>query len=212
MPEYVHIRHFLPCMAGLEDGASCNISTIANRLIYSDNARLSCIIRLTFPAGLPPRPSPQPALDKYPPICHPFQDSRRGVAKMGVLLRWLGAFVLLAAIFNPTSWNYVAWARASWGQQTPLIVFTGLILAVVAMVYLVATLRSIGILGAIIIAAIFAAGLWVLTDWGVLGLDNSALNTWLALLVLSLILGIGMSWSILRQRLSGQQTTDEVDS
>ncbi len=132
-------------------------------------------------------------------------------AIMGFLLRWLGAFLLLAAIFNPTTWNYVTWAREAWDTQTPLIVFTGLLLAVAAMVYLVATLRSIGILGALIIAAIFAAGLWVLTDWGLLGLDNSALNTWLALVVLSLILGVGMSWSILRQRLSGQQTTDEVD-
>jgi hypothetical protein len=130
---------------------------------------------------------------------------------MGFLLRWLGAFLLLAAIFNPTQWNYVTWARTAWGEQTPLIVFAGLLLAVAAMVYLVATMRSIGLLGAILIAAIFAAGLWVLTDWGLLGLDNSALNTWLALVVLSLILGVGMSWSILRQRLSGQQTTDEVD-
>jgi hypothetical protein len=130
---------------------------------------------------------------------------------MGILLRWLGAFVLLAAIFNPTDWNYVRWAEASWGSQTPLIVFLGLILAVLAMVYLVATMRSIGVLGALIIAAIFAAGLWVLIDWGFLGLENPALNTWLAILALSLILGIGMSWSILRQRLSGQQTTDEVD-
>lgn len=130
---------------------------------------------------------------------------------MGFLLRWLGAFVLLAAIFNPTDWNYVRWAQGAWGSQTPMIVFLGLILAVVAMVYLVATMRSIGILGVIIIAAIFAAGLWVLTDWGLIGLQNSALNTWLGILVLSLILGVGMSWSILRQRLSGQQTTDEVD-
>ncbi len=130
---------------------------------------------------------------------------------MGILLRWLGAFLLLAAIFNPTQWNYATWAREAWGQQTPLIVFTGLILAVIVMVYLVATLRSIGIVGAIVIAAVFAAGLWVLTDWGVLGLSNSALNIWLGILVLSLILGIGLSWSILRQRLSGQQTTDEVD-
>jgi hypothetical protein len=130
---------------------------------------------------------------------------------MGILLRWLGAFALLAAIFNPTAWNYVAWARANWADQMPLIVFVGLILAVIAMVYLVATMRSIGILGALVILAIFAAGLWVLTDWGYLGLDNSALNIWLGILVLSLILGIGMSWSILRQRLSGQQTTDEVD-
>ena len=130
---------------------------------------------------------------------------------MGFLLRWLGAFHLLAAIFNPTDWNFVRWAQSSWGAQTSLVVFTGLILAVAAMVYLVATMRSIGVLGAIIIAAIFGAGLWVLTDWGLLGLDNSSLNTWLGILVLSLILGIGMSWSILRQRLSGQQTTDEVD-
>jgi hypothetical protein len=130
---------------------------------------------------------------------------------MGILLRWLGAFVLLAAIFNPTRWNYVAWARASWADQMPLIVFSGLILAVVAMVYLVATIRSIGATGALVIGAIFAAGLWVLTDWGLLGLDNSALNIWLGILALSLILGVGMSWSILRQRLSGQQTTDEVN-
>ena len=130
---------------------------------------------------------------------------------MGILLRWLGAFLLLAAIFNPTSWNYVSWARASWAEEMPLITLTGLILAVAAMVYVVATMRSIGLLGALIIAAIFAAGLWVLTDWGLLGLDNSALNTWLGILALSLILGVGMSWSILRQRLSGQQTTDEVD-
>jgi Family of unknown function (DUF6524) len=147
-----------------------------------------------------------PALQGY----HGPTATEKG-STMGFLLRWLGAFLLIAAIFNPTAWNYVTWAREAWGQQTPLIVFLGLILAVLAMVYLVATLRSIGILGAIIIAAIFAAGLWVLTDWGLVGLDNSALNTWLAILVLSLILGVGMSWSILRQRLSGQQTTDEVD-
>lgn len=130
---------------------------------------------------------------------------------MGILLRWLGAFLLLAAIFNPTSWNYVSWARASWADQTPLVVFLGLILAVLATIYFVATMRSIGLLGAVVIVAIFGAGLWVLTDWGLIGLDNSALNTWLAILALSLILGVGMSWSILRQRLSGQQTTDEVD-
>jgi hypothetical protein len=130
---------------------------------------------------------------------------------MGILLRWLGAFLLLVAIFNPTRWNYVTWARENWDTQMPLIVFLGLILAVAAMVYLVATMRSIGILGALVIVAIFAAGLWVLSDWGLLGLQNSALNIWLGILAMSLILGIGMSWSILRQRLSGQQSTDEVD-
>lgn len=129
---------------------------------------------------------------------------------MGILLRWLGAFVLLAATFNPTPWNYVTWVQENWAAQTPLAVFLGLLLAVGFLIYVVATLRSIGPFGVILIAAIFGAGLWVLIDWGVLSLTNAALNTWIGLLALSLILGMGLSWSIIRQRLSGQATVDEV--
>lgn len=131
---------------------------------------------------------------------------------MGILLRWLGAFVLLAATYNPTQWNYVAWVQANWATQMPLSVFLGLLLAVGFLIYIVATLRSIGAFGVMLIAAIFGAGLWVLIDWGVLSLTNSALNMWLGLLALSLILGMGLSWSILRQRLSGQATVDEVEN
>ncbi|MES2667597.1 MAG: DUF6524 family protein [Pseudomonadota bacterium] len=130
---------------------------------------------------------------------------------MGILLRWLGAFMLLAATFNPTPWNYVTWVQANWATQMPLAVFLGLLLLVGFMVYTVATMRSIGVLGVILIAAIFGAGLWVLTDRGVISMTNSDLNTWAALVAMSLILGIGLSWSRLRQRLTGQATVDEVD-
>ncbi|MEO8241146.1 MAG: DUF6524 family protein [bacterium] len=130
---------------------------------------------------------------------------------MGILLRWLGAFILLAATFNPTQWNYLKWAEANGNSQLPLTLFLGLLLLVGFLVYLLATLRSIGMLGMILIAAIFGSGLWVLLDWGVLSLTNSSLNTWLGLLALSFILGIGLSWSILKQRLSGQATVDDTD-
>ena len=119
--------------------------------------------------------------------------------------------MLLAATFNPTPWNYVHWVQLNWATQMPLAVFFGLLLAVAFMVYILATLRSIGAIGIVIIAAIFGAALWVPTDWGLLSLTNSALNTWLALLALSVILGMGLSWSILRQRLSGQSTVDEIN-
>jgi Family of unknown function (DUF6524) len=62
-----------------------------------------------------------------------------------------------------------------------------------------------------IIAALFGAMIWVLIDWGVLALGNQNLNVWLGILALSLILGIGLSWSILRQRLSGQASVDEIE-
>ena len=130
---------------------------------------------------------------------------------MGIFLRWLGAFVMLAATFNPTEWNYIRWVEANWSAQMPLAVLLGLLLAVAYMVYVVATLRSIGAFGIVLIAAIFGAALWVLADWGVLTLSNQSLNLWLGILLLSLILGLGLSWSILRQRLSGQASVDEIE-
>lgn len=130
---------------------------------------------------------------------------------MGILLRLAGAFALLSATFNPTRFNYIRWAEANYTAQLPLTVLLGLLLAVGYMVYIVATLRSIGAFGIVLIAAIFGATIWVLIDWGVLTLANPSLNLWLGIIALSLILGMGLSWSILRQRLSGQATVDEVE-
>ena len=130
---------------------------------------------------------------------------------MGFLARWAVAFVLLTLTFNPTEINFVRWARADWSGQAPLIVLAGLILLTGYVIYLRATLRSIGGFGMALVAAIFAALIWVLIDWGVLSLDNRSLNVWLGLVVLSLILGIGLSWSIVRRKLSGQADVDDVD-
>jgi len=139
-----------------------------------------------------------------------MREALTGVG-MGILLRWIGALVLVVVTFNPTPWNYFRWVEANWAAQTPLAVFLGLLLGVAIAVYVLATFRSIGGVGVLLIAAIFGAGLWVLTDWGVLSLRNSDLNTWLALIALSVILGIGLSWSIIRQRLSGQSSVDEIE-
>jgi ABC-type Fe3+ transport system permease subunit len=50
----------------------------------------------------------------------------------------------------------------------------------------------------------------VLIDYQILTLQNPSLNLWLGIFALSVVLGIGLSWSIIRQRLSGQTTVDEV--
>ena len=130
---------------------------------------------------------------------------------MGIFLRWLGAFVLLAATFNPTEWNYVKWSIANGNSQLPLTLFLGLLLLIGFLIYGLATLRSIGAFGMLLVAALFASGVWVLYSWGLLSLQNSTVNTWLGLLALSLILGIGLSWGILQRRLSGQVTVDDED-
>ena len=56
----------------------------------------------------------------------------------------------------------------------------------------------------LLVLALVGALLWVLYDFGVLSLDNTGLNVWLGLLALSLVLGVGLSWSHVRRALSGQ--------
>ena len=130
---------------------------------------------------------------------------------MGFALRWLVAFALLAATFNPTEWNYVRWAQANFSDQMPVAVLLGLLLLVGYIIYLRATLRSIGGIGMGLVLAIVAALLWVLYDFGWLDLQNRSLNLWLGILALSLVLGVGLSWSHVRRKLSGQADMDDVD-
>ena len=130
---------------------------------------------------------------------------------MGFVIRWVFAFGLLAATFNPTQWNYVRWAQAEYDVQLPLVVLLGLILLVGYIIYLRATLRSIGGFGMALVLSILAALIWVLYDYGVLDLSNRDFTVWIGLLALSFVLGIGLSWSLVRRKLSGQADVDDVD-
>ena len=49
---------------------------------------------------------------------------------MGFLIRWLFAFVLLAATYNPTQWNFVRWAMANYTDMLSVTVLVGLVLFV----------------------------------------------------------------------------------
>ena len=131
---------------------------------------------------------------------------------MWFVLRWLTAFALLAATYNPTSFNYVKWVMTQGERPVSLMVLAGLLLLIGYIIYLRATLRSIGGFGMLLVLALVGALLWGLYDFGVLSLDNTGLNVWLGLLALSLVLGVGLSWSHVRRALSGQADMDDVDS
>ncbi|SEO63579.1 hypothetical protein SAMN04490248_10872 [Salinihabitans flavidus] len=130
---------------------------------------------------------------------------------MGFFLRWLFAFGLLSTTFNPTDWNYIRWSAVNYTEELPLTVLLGLLLMIGYIIYLRATLRSIGGFGMFLVLSLVAALLWVLYDYGLLTLGNREMNTWLGIFALSLVLGIGLSWSHVRRRLSGQADMDDVD-
>lgn len=129
----------------------------------------------------------------------------------GFLLRWLGAAVLVFATYNPTSWNFTRWGMDNYATNLPVTVLLGLILVIGYVIYLRATLRSIAPIGIGLVAAVIAAILWVLADQGLLDTTDTTLMTWIGLAGLSLVLAIGLSWSLVRRTLTGQADMDDVD-
>ena len=121
------------------------------------------------------------------------------------------AFGLLAATYNPTQWNFVRWSMDNYETSLSMTVLFGLVWLVGYIIYLRATLRSIGIFGMVLILAVVATLLWVMYDQGLISLDNPTLNTWIAIVAISVVLAVGLSWSIVRRKLSGQADVDDID-
>jgi hypothetical protein len=88
----------------------------------------------------------------------------------------------------------------------------GVLLIAGYLVYLRATLNSIGIVGMVLILALVGAVLWVFFSQGWLTFGNYAFNTWIIILALSLVLAVGMYFSVIWRRMSGQVDVDEVDT
>jgi hypothetical protein len=87
----------------------------------------------------------------------------------------------------------------------------GLLLLIAWIVFSRATLLSLGWLGVILGAAVFITIIWLFIDLGWISVESSGVITWLALLVISLVLALGMSWSHIRRRLTGQVDVDDMD-
>jgi hypothetical protein len=129
----------------------------------------------------------------------------------GFFWRWVLALTVVLGAFNPTDYSYFSWVMNVEGGL-PLKALVGVVLLIVIIVYLRATWFSIGPLGLILAAAFFAALIWVLVDFGLLTLGGGSVLTWIILIILSLILAIGMSFSLFRRRISGQVDVDDVET
>ena len=92
------------------------------------------------------------------------------------------------------------------------MVLAALLLLIGYIIYLRATLCSCDGFGILLVLALVGALLWVLYYFGVLSLDNTGLNAWLDLLVLSLVRKGGLSSSHVRRALSAQANIDDVES
>ena len=125
--------------------------------------------------------------------------------------RWIFALALVLGTYNPTQWCYYNWATAESTTFGPIVAIVGIVLLIGWIVFIRATFMSMGWLGVTLGAALFGCLVWLMVDQGWLSLDSEGMIAWVVLVILSLILATGMSWSHIRRRMSGQFDVDEKD-
>ena len=125
------------------------------------------------------------------------------------LMRLLFAVLLVFLTYNPSGYSWVGWLQS----ETPMVykVAGGIVLLIGWVMYLRATWNSLGPIGTALAAAFFGVIIWLFIEWGWFTLEDSAAIQWVVLIVVSGVLAIGMSWSHVRRRLSGQYDTDEIE-
>jgi len=121
------------------------------------------------------------------------------------------ALVLVFATYNPTDYSFVGWVMSENSAFGPVMALAGVALLIGWVIFLSATMQSLGWLGIVLGAALFACVLWLLIDVGWLSLESSGALTWATLVLLSFILALGMSWSHLWRRMTGQFDVDDVE-
>jgi len=129
----------------------------------------------------------------------------------GFFLRYAVALVLVFATFNPFGYSYYHWVTSPEGGSVPLMALAGVSLLIVYVIFLRATVRSLGPIGIGLVVAFFVAVVWVFIDFGLLSLDQSKVLTTIVLFLVATVLAVGVSWSHIRRRITGQADIDDID-
>ena len=135
----------------------------------------------------------------------------KGITGSGFLLRLLAAMVLVFSSYNPAEISYYHWVSKNLSSPTPWMALGGILLLIGWTIYLRATARSLGAFGLFLAAAFFGALVWLLIDWGLVRADSFRAISWIILCILCGVLAIGISWSHIRRRMTGQVDVDEVE-
>lgn len=130
---------------------------------------------------------------------------------VSLVTRFIFAAALVFGSYNPTDFSYISWVFAEGTEFGPVTALVGVVLVIGWIIYLRASFNALGPLGIILGTALFGCVIWLLVDLGWLTLEATGAITWLALLLVAVMLAVGMSWAHIRRRLSGQYSVDDVE-
>lgn len=127
------------------------------------------------------------------------------------LIRFIFAIVIVFCTYNPEGYSYFHWATESFSIFNVYKAFTGVILFIGWAILIRASLGSLGVFGLSLASVFFGLLIWLIID--VLGLTANSMRSisYIVEIMIASVLSIGVSWSHIRRRVSGQVDTDELD-
>lgn len=139
--------------------------------------------------------------------------STGGLGASGFVLRFIGALILVLVTYNPSGQSAYHWISDAIAQSAfgPLHLILVAVLLIGWVVYWVASWRALGALGFILAAVLLGAIIWLLVDIGLLKAESVSAVTWIVLVAIAMVLAIGVSWSHIWRRLTGQFNVEDVD-
>ena len=130
----------------------------------------------------------------------------------GVLItRMLAAAVVVFSSYNPAGNSIFHWIKNHENPTDAWVVLGGIIAVLLNIALLIAAWKALGKLGTLIVAIFFGALVYLSWQEGWASADNPASMQWLALVLYTVFLGIGLAGAILWRRATGQIVTDEAD-
>jgi hypothetical protein len=127
----------------------------------------------------------------------------QGISWSGVFVRVVLAVALVLLTYNPSGHSFYHWAVAPPPGITALKAFLGIVLLIGWVICLRTAFVALGWLGVTLGVALLGTAVWLLVDMKMVETTPTAL-VWIALACLGVVLGIGLSWSLIRARTTGQ--------
>jgi hypothetical protein len=125
-----------------------------------------------------------------------------------IIPRVLFAVALVLLTWNPSGWSYVDWALRDRSAFDAVKAFFGVLLFGGWVFCVRSAWVSLGAVGLVLVGALLATVVWMLVQFGVVEPGSTKTLLWIVLVAVGVVLGVGLSWSKVRQRATGQVEAD----
>ena len=135
------------------------------------------------------------------------------LSALGIGQRFLAALALVLLTFNPSGLSAFHWITSAIGASEfgPLHLLALGVLAAGWTVFWIATWRALDTVGVVLASIVLGAIIWLLIDIGLLSPNSVSAATWIGLFFLAAVLTVGVSWSHIWRRVTGQVNVEHVD-